>query len=275
MNRRLPRTENISGQMFAAAGYERQLRTSEPVIELNSLGVASLSRAVLLAADELTCSSANSDQKCGPRRGSLYMGSAKSQLLKAVQHRNRNGAVRSRRNLPGKLASAHRIGAHLCSVILIGKGSAIDVEGDRMLNRVHAVCSKVDARAETSFFVLFRSSLELVSRGKLQALCTIDLNRIMTIGCEDDKAVRVIAVIRSARAIGQYLVRSGYNPCADNGGRLCRSGESRDAEKREKRAISDLHAANVATNQEPHNLILLNASLSAIYLSPPGWQRCR
>jgi hypothetical protein len=201
--------------------------------------------------------------------------SAKSHLLKALQHSNRNGAVRSRRNLPGKLASAHLIRAHLCGVILIGKRRTIDVEGDRMLNGVQAVGSKVDARAESSFFVLFRSSLEFISRGKLHTLCTIDLNRVVAIGSEDDKAVRIISVIRSARTIWKYLIRSGQNPRANNGGRLCSSGQSRHAEKSDKRKIYDLHVANVAINQEPHNLILFNPSLSAIYVSPPGSLKCR
>jgi len=84
------------------------------------------------------------------------MGSEKSQLLNAVQRGDRNGAVRSRRNLPGKLTSAHFIRAHLCGVILIGKRRTIDVEGDGMLNRIQAVCSEVDACVERSLFVFFR-----------------------------------------------------------------------------------------------------------------------
>ncbi len=203
------------------------------------------------------------------------MGSAKSQLLKAVQHSDRNGAVGSRRNLPGKLASTHLIRAHLCGVILIGKGRTIYVENDRMFNRVHAVCSEVDARTKRGCFVLFGGSLQFISGGKLQTLCTIDLNRVMAIGSKDNKTVRIRSVIRSARTVWKYLVRSGQSPRADNGRRLRSSGESRHAEKSEKREMSDLHAATVAINQERHNLILLNASLSAIYVSPPGWQKCR
>lgn len=196
----------------------------------------------------------------------------KSRLLKAVQHRYRNGAVRSRRNLPGELASALLIRAHLCGVILIGKGRSINVEGDRMFNRVQAVCSEMDALTKRGVFVLFRGALEFVSRGKLQSFRTIDLNRVMAIGSKDNKTVRIISIIRSARTIWKYLVRSGQNPRANNGRRLRSSGKSRHAEKSEKREISVLHVANVAINQEPHNLILLNASLSAIYVSAHGRQ---
>ena len=211
------------------------------------------------------------------------MGSAKYQLLKAVQHSDRNGAVRSPRNLPGKLASAHLIRAHLCGVILIGKGGTINVEGNRMFDRVHAVCSEVDARTQAGFLVLFRGSLEFISGGKLQTLCTIDLNRVMAIGSKDNKTVRVISVIRSAHTIWEHLVRCGQNPRADNGRRLCSSGgrrlcssgESRHAEKSEKRETSDLHAANVAIIERPHNLIVLNAWLSESYAFLPGWQKCR
>jgi hypothetical protein len=196
-------------------------------------------------------------------------------LLKAAQHGDWNGAVRPRCNFPGKLVSAHLIRAHLGGVILIGKRRTIDVEGDRMLGGVQAVCSEVDARAERSFFVLFRSSLEFISRGKLPTLRTIDLNRVMAIGSEDDKTVRTISIIRVARTIWEYLVCSGQNPGANNGRGLCSSAKSRRAEKSEKQEISDLHAANVAISQGPHNLIVLNALLSAIYVSPPGWRKCR
>jgi hypothetical protein len=200
---------------------------------------------------------------------------AKFWLLKAMQHRDWNRTVRPRCDSPRKLVSAHLIRAHLSSVILIGKRRTIDVEGDRVLVRVHAVSSEVDARAETSFFVLVRGSLELISRGKLQTLCTIDLNRVMAIGSEDDKTVGIISVIRSPRTVWEYLVRSGQNPRASNRRGLRSSGKSRHAEKSEEEEISDLHAANVAISQGLHNLIVLNASVSAIYASLPGWWKSR
>jgi len=211
------------------------------------------------------------------------MGSAKYQLLKAVQHSDRNGAVRSPRNLPGKLASAHLIRAHLCGVILIGKGGTINVEGNRMFDRVHAVCSEVDARTQAGFLVLFRGSLEFISGGKVQTLRAVNLNRVMAIGRKDNKTVRIISVIRGPHTIGKYLVRSCQNPranngrgvCSSGGGRLCSSGESRHAEKSEKRETSDLHTANVAIIRGPHNLIVLNAWLSENYVFRPGWQKCR
>jgi len=204
-------------------------------------------------------------------------------LWKAAQHCDRNRAVGSRCNLPGKLASAHLIRAYLCGAILIGKGSMFNVEGDRMIYRVQSVSSEVDARTETGLFVFLSGPLEFISRGKLQTRCTIDLNRVMAVGGKDHKALRMISVIRSVHAIGKYFVRSGQHPCANNGRRfssgggrrLCRSSEGRHAEKNKKREMSGLHAANVAINQGRHNLILLNPWLSAIYVSAWGWQKCR
>src|SRR5581483_2709336 len=159
--------------------------------------------------------------------------------------------------------------------VLIGKRRTINVEGYRMFDRVQVVCSEVDARTKRCFLVLFGGSLDFVSRGKPQTLCAIDLNRVMAIGSKDNKTVWMISVIGSARTIWKHFVRFGQNPCAGNGRRLCGGSEGRHAEKSEEREISDLHAANVAINQVPHNLILLNPSLSAVYVSRPCWQKCR
>jgi hypothetical protein len=82
-----------------------------------------------------------------------------------MQDGDRNGAVRSSRDLPGEFVVLHLVRTHLGGVIPIGEGRAVDVKSDRVLDGVHTVSTEVDARAESGFFVFFRRSFEFVSGG--------------------------------------------------------------------------------------------------------------
>ena len=139
-----------------------------------------------------------------------------------MQNGNGNGTVGTRCDLPGKLVAPDLVRAHLRGVILIGKRRPIDVKGDRGVGGIDGVTAEVDTRAEGCLLVLFRSSLQFVTGREPETFGAVDLHRVVTIAGEDDKSMRVVAVIRHSRAIREQPVGSCENPCACDGRRLCR-----------------------------------------------------
>ena len=137
---------------------------------------------------------------------------------------------------------------------------------DRVLGRVYIVRSEVDARAERGFFVFFRRSFEFVPRRKPHSVGSINLDRVMAITSENHETMRMVSIVRHARPSGRSL-SARVRPHVPRNGRRLRSCRERSKPKGgEKDKESDLHVATLATDHPPHNLIVLNASLSVIYV---------
>ena len=137
---------------------------------------------------------------------------------------------------------------------------------DRVLGRVYIVSSEVDARAERGFFVFFRRSFEFVPRRKPHSVGSINLDRVMAITSENYETMRMVSIVRHARTIREKFIGPGQNPRTQNGRRLRSCRERSKPKGGEKDKESDLHAATLATGHPPHNLIVLNASLTVIYV---------
>jgi hypothetical protein len=75
------------------------------------------------------------------------------------------------------------------------------VKGDRGFGGIDSVTIEVDARGDRCLLVLFCSSLEFVSGRELETVGAVDLHRVITIAGEDDKSMRVVAVIRDSSAV--------------------------------------------------------------------------
>src|SRR5437763_1425994 len=127
-----------------------------------------------------------------------------------------DGAVGPGRDLPGKLIAFQVIGTHLRGVVPIGEGSPVDVKGDRAFGGIDGVTAKVNTHAERGLLVFLRSPFEFVSGGKPWAFAAVDLDRVVSIGREDDESVRAGSVVGSASAVGKQALGGGEGPRTDN-----------------------------------------------------------
>ena len=182
-----------------------------------------------------------------------------------MQNGNGNGAVGTGCNLPGKFVAPYLVRANLRGVILIGKRRPIDVKGDRGFGGIESVTAEVDTRAERRVLVLFRSSLQFVTGREIETLSAVDLHRVVTIAGEDDKSMRVVSVIRHSSAVWEQFLGSGEDPCACDGRRLSSGHYRAKQQNGKKRETLDRHEANVPIERPAHNLIVLNALVSATY----------
>src|SRR5580698_760404 len=97
----------------------------------------------------------------------------------------------------------------------------------------------------------------------------------MAIDSKDNQTMRVNSIVRCAGTIREKFVRPGQKPSTHNRRRLRSCRESSHPKDREKHKESDLHACNVATRLQSHNLIVLNLSLSVTCAFSHGLRKCR
>src|SRR5215831_5035720 len=88
----------------------------------------------------------------------------------------------------------------------------------------------------------------------------------MAIASRDNEAMRFVSIVSYACTIWEKFIGAGQTPCTHNGDDCAVA--ARDPIQKTGRNTKSLifMAANVATGLQPHNLIVLNASLSAIYV---------
>src|SRR3954453_20139969 len=137
-------------------------------------------------------------------------------LSKASQAGDGDGAVGPGGDLPGKLIAFQVIGAHLSGVVPIGERSPVDVKRDRAFGGIDGVTAKVNTHAERGVLVFLRSAFEFVSRRKPWAFGAVDLDRVVSIGREDDESVRTGSVVGNASAVGKQALGGGEGPSTDN-----------------------------------------------------------
>src|SRR4051812_15576958 len=137
-------------------------------------------------------------------------------LSNALQAGDGDGAVGPGRDLPGKLIAFQLIGAHLRGVVPIGERSPVDVKRDRAFGGIDGVTAKVNTHPERGLLVFLRSPFEFVSGRKPWAFRAVDLDRVVSIGGEDDESVRAGSVVGNASAVRKQALGGGEGPRTDN-----------------------------------------------------------
>src|SRR4051812_40139545 len=164
-------------------------------------------------------------------------------LSNALQAGDGDGAVGPGRDLPGKLIAFQVIRAHLSGVVPIGERSPVDMKRDRAFGGIDGVTAKVNTHAERSLLVFLRSPFEFVSGRKPWAFGAVDLDRVVSIGREDDESVRAGSVIGNASAVGNQALGGGEGPRTDN------ATDNRRRVSTAGRALRSLRSADHGQNE--------------------------
>src|SRR5436305_1057445 len=154
-----------------------------------------------------------------------------------------DGTVGPRRDLPGKLIAFQVICAHLRGVVPIGERSPVDVKRDRAFGGIDGVTAKVNTHAERGVLVFLRSPFKFVSGRKPWAFGAIDLDRVVSIGREDDESVRAGSVVGNASAVGKQALGGGEGPRPNN------ASDNRGSVSAAGRALRSLRSADDGRNK--------------------------
>src|SRR3954453_4096998 len=168
-------------------------------------------------------------------------------LSKASQAGDGDGAVGPGGDLPGKLIAFQVIRAHLSGVVPIGERSAVDVKRDRAFGGIDGVTAKVNTHAQRGLLVFFRSPFEFVSGRKPWAFSAVDLDRVVSIGRENDESMRAGSVVGNASAVGKQALGGGEGPRTDNA--TDNASDNRGAVSAAGRALRSLRSADHGRNK--------------------------
>lgn len=159
-------------------------------------------------------------------------------------------------------------------VIAVWVSAAVGVESQLVRAGIDAIRAEAAAGGKLRCSVFVEGALFPVFAIELRSHVGEDIDRVMTIGGEDDQAVRGGSiVVGDARAIGQQFIGGDYFPAP--GERIVRSrlsahGGDGQCQGDDERKDASSHVSNVSMVEKLHNLIVFTYNVSGAHMFSAG-----